>query len=349
MESKIREVLEDPFIQTELRDWLVFILKRLELQSPYILKTDDAFNIRHLELEHDSLFNIKKINNIRDLNAFFEVINNYLPIGGFYIGAVETSDLRKNRLLDKYPFLLNHIYYSFDYFFKRIFPKIPIGKQIAFFLAAGRNKALSYVEVMGRLYYAGFKHVDTKVIDGVLYYIVKKDRSQENLMEKTYGPLIKLPRKGFGGGIINVYKFRTMHSYAEYIQELIYDQNKLEKGGKFKDDYRVFRFGKFMRKYWLDELPMIINVLKGEMKLVGIRPLSIHYQSLYSEELQKRRLLYKPGLLPPFYADLPGTIEEIQLSEMKYLEQYDQSPKSTDIQYFGKILKNILVKKARSK
>ena len=103
-----------------------------------------------------------------------------------------------------------------------------------------------------------------------------------------------------------------------------------------------------MRKYWIDELPMIINLIKNEMKLIGVRPLSNHYFSLYPKELQEKRIKVKPGLLPPFYADMPKTLEDIVASEMKYLEAYEKAPLKTDIQYFIKILQNILLKGKRS-
>ncbi len=87
--------------------------------------------------------------------------------------------------------------------------------------------------------------------------------------------------------------------YSEYIQQFVYEKNRLEKGGKFKDDFRVTTLGKFLRKFWLDELPMLINVLKGDIKIVGVRPLSSHYYNLYSEELKQYRIKFKPGLIPP--------------------------------------------------
>ena len=85
------------------------------------------------------------------------------------------------------------------------------------------------------------------------------------------------------------------------------------------------------------------------MKLVGVRPLSKHYLSLYPLEAQIRRKNYKPGLLPPFYADMPKTIEEIVASEMKYFDHYDKKGLMADFYYFWKILHNIFIKKARSK
>ena len=103
-----------------------------------------------------------------------------------------------------------------------------------------------------------------------------------------------------------------------------------------------------MRQFWLDELPMIINILKGDLKIVGVRPLSKHYYSLYTKELQDKRIDSKPGLLPPFYVDMPSTLDEIIESELKYLRAYEKRPFLTDMRYFFSICSNIIVRKARS-
>jgi lipopolysaccharide/colanic/teichoic acid biosynthesis glycosyltransferase len=139
-----------------------------------------------------------------------------------------------------------------------------------------------------------------------------------------------------------------MHPYAEYLQEYIYEQNNLKDGGKFKDDFRITSWGRFFRKFWIDELPMAINFLKGEIKLVGVRPLSEQYLSLYSDELKQKRIQAKPGLVPPFYADLPVSLDDIMQSELKYLNLYNQHPFKTDCSYFLKAVKNIVFKRART-
>ena len=99
---------------------------------------------------------------------------------------------------------------------------------------------------------------------------------------------------------------------------------------------------------WIDELPMLINWLKGDLKMVGVRPLSEQYFKLYSPDLQKRRIQFKPGLVPPFYADMPKTLEEIMDSERRYLDAYEKSPFLTDCRYFWKAFVNIVFKNARS-
>ena len=137
-------------------------------------------------------------------------------------------------------------------------------------------------------------------------------------------------------------------NYSEFLQEYIYQKHNLQDGGKFKDDFRVSTLGRIMRKLWIDELPMFINLLKGEMKLVGVRPLSRHYFSLYSTEMQERRINYKPGLVPPFYVDNPRTLDEIMDSERRYFDLYDKHPFRTDVKYLFKSIYNIVFKKMRS-
>ena len=90
--------------------------------------------------------------------------------------------------------------------------------------------------------------------------------------EPTGSPVIHLRRIGKDGKEIVVHKFRTMYTYSEYVQSYIYHYQSLERGGKFKGDYRVNFWGRFLRRIWLDELPMIWNLLRGDIKLLYISP-----------------------------------------------------------------------------
>jgi lipopolysaccharide/colanic/teichoic acid biosynthesis glycosyltransferase len=328
-----------------------FLNEHLDLNTPdyIILATTTRFNIDRLpDNYYKNVINLKRVNDIRYVNKFFESVNAKIPNNGMFIGCVETKDERKKRLLKKYPPVLNVIYYSLDFIVKRVFPKFSISKQIYFLMTRGENRVISEAEVLGRLYSCGFELLIKKEIIGHLFFVAKKTGEPAFDETPTYGPFIKLPRIGKNGKLIYVFKLRTMHPYAEYIQDYVYKTNALQEGGKFSNDFRVTTLGKFFRKTWLDEFPMIINLLKGEMKLIGVRPLSQHYFNLYSNELQKKRIQYKPGLIPPFYVDLPQTLEEIQQSELNYLNQYDRHPFKTDMRYLFKAIYNIVFKKKRS-
>ena len=89
-----------------------------------------------------------------------------------------------------------------------------------------------------------------------------------------------MKRVGKNKELIEVYKFRTMHSYSQYLQDYVYEKNKLDHSGKLTNDFRVNFWGRLFRSAWLDELPMLMNVFKGDMKWVGVRPLTEHFFSL---------------------------------------------------------------------
>ena len=93
----------------------------------------------------------------------------------------------------------------------------------------------------------------------------------------------KQARPGLNGNLFNMYKFRSM-------------TNECDKDGNLLiDEVRLTKFGKFLRSTSLDELPGLWNVLKGDMSLVGPRPLLVEYLPLYSEK-QSRRHEVKPGI-----------------------------------------------------
>ena len=78
------------------------------------------------------------------------------------------------------------------------------------------------------------------------------------------------------------------------------------------------------------------------------RPLSPHYVSLYPRDLQEMRSQVKPGLVPPFYADMPKTFDEICDSERRYIEAYLERPLRTQWMYFWRGFYNTVFKGARS-
>ncbi len=316
----------------------------------HIVSTTNPINIIPLtEHSQKSIINLKRVNDIRFLNRLFDAVNNALPDKGTYICCVETKDLRKQRIFRKYLFPFNYLYYYLmDFPIKRVFPKFNITKGIYLFLTRGQNRVITRAETLGRLISSGFEVLDEEYIDNLCYIIVRKIKPPAHDPDPSYGPLVRLKRVGKGGKTIKVYKMRTMYPYAEYLQDYIYQRFNLKEGGKFDHDFRVSTQGRIMRKFWIDELPMLINMMRGDLKLVGVRPLSKHYFNLYSRSLQDLRIRFKPGLIPPFYADMPKTLKEIQESEKNYLLQYKKKPFRTDWKYFWKAWYNIIFKKARS-
>ena len=140
-----------------------------------------------------------------------------------------------------------------------------------------------------------------------------------------------------------------MHPYSEYIQDYIYESQGMKKSGKFENDFRLTGWGKWFRRLWIDELPQLINWLKGDLTLVGVRVLSEHYFNLYPEDLQKLRTQFKPGIIPPYYADMPDSFEEIVESERNYLEKKRENNMITDFVYFFKVFNNIIFHNARGR
>jgi len=312
--------------------------------------TNDVANLQmNPNYQYSSIIQLERLNNMRNINSKLSVINEKLPDNGIFVCCFESKSTRKKRIIGKAPKGLNYFIYIFDFLFKRVMPKLYFTRRLYYFLTQGNNRIFSKAEVLGRLYCLGFKVVLEKKIGQLTYVISQRNKEPELVQKRNYGTLIRLQRFGKNKESIQVYKIRTMHPYSEYLQSYIYDRHSLNKEGKFNKDLRITTIGRFMRKYWIDEFPMILNILKGEMKIVGVRPLSMQYFNLYNKELQDKRIKYKPGLLPPFYADLPHTLDEIQESEMKYLLDCEtKGVFKTDLRYFLVILKNILIKKARS-
>ncbi len=324
-------------------------LDTIDVNRSVILRSSDPYNVETLPTNYlDLFFNLHELNDQRRLNAYLIEINKKLRDGGIFIGLFEPIRNRHKRFHQKYPFFIAKLFYAFDFIWKRVTPKIPIIQKIYFAFTRGRDRALSMAEGIGRLYYCGYEIMDVFEIGYEMVFIAVKVKDPSKDMNPSYGPFFKMRRIGKDGKCIFVYKTRTMHPYSEYIQKFIYDLHGTKDGDKIIDDFRITIWGKILRKFWLDELPMIINLIKGELKIVGIRPLSKHKYSLYPENLQKLRILTKPGLIPPYYADLPKTQEDFFLSELKYLEEYFKNPIKTDIKYFFKAFHNIIFKNARS-
>lgn len=149
------------------------------------------------------------------------------------------------------------------------------------------------------------------------------------------GPLVKLEspgplffsqkRVGKNGRIFKIYKIRSMYQDAEERKKELMAQNEMD--GlmfKMKDDPRITKVGKFIRKTSIDELPQFWNVLKGDMSLVGTRPPTVDEFEQYSA-YHKKRLCQKPGLTGVWQVSGRSTItdfEEIVQMDVDYIDHW---------------------------
>ena len=292
---------------------------------------------------YHAIFVKRPLHTIYELDKFLFNANDNLCQGGYLVCCCRTSSVKKAVFYSRFPKGINKILYGFHYLWHRVCPKVGGLKNLYFAITKGRNRTFHRVEILGRMYHAGFDVVYENTEHGEFRVIARKEKAPITEGVPSSSPIAKLRRVGKNGKLITVYKFRTMYSYSEYLQEYVYQHRRLDKSGKFYHDYRVNTMGSFLRKTWLDELPMVVNMLKGEMKLVGVRPLSQQFFDLYTPEMQKLRIKTKPGLLPPLYyeKEQPETLEGIQESEKRYVEAYLQHPFRTDWKYFWGIVGNI--------
>ena len=143
-------------------------------------------------------------------------------------------------------------------------------------------------------------------------------------MEDRKGPIFfKQKRMGKDGQTFYMYKFRSMVSNAEELKVLLFEQN--EATGpvfKMKHDPRVTKVGRFIRKTSIDELPQLLNVLKGEMSLVGPRPPLPDEVDKYTS-YERQRLSVTPGLT--CYWQVSGrsniSFERWVELDLKYIEE----------------------------
>ena len=130
-------------------------------------------------------------------------------------------------------------------------------------------------------------------------------------------------RCGKDNKLFPMYKFRSMVSNAEELLEELMEHNEMDGPVfKIKEDPRITRVGKFIRKTSIDELPQLFNILKGDMSIVGPRPAIPHEVAEYSD-YHKQRLLVKPGLTCIWQVSGRNSIgfEEWMDMDLEYIEK----------------------------
>lgn len=133
-------------------------------------------------------------------------------------------------------------------------------------------------------------------------------------------------RVGMNGRIFKLYKFRSMYINADDMKKDLASQNEMSGDFMFKvkNDPRVTSVGKFLRKSSIDELPQFLNVLRGDMSLVGTRPPTVEEVSHY-ESYHRRRISIKPGITGMWQVSGRSKItdfDEVVRLDTKYIDQW---------------------------
>ena len=157
-------------------------------------------------------------------------------------------------------------------------------------------------------------------------------------------------RIGKNGRPFKILKFRSMYMDAEERKKELMAQNKIADGMMFKmdDDPRIIKgIGHFIRDYSIDELPQLINVLKGEMSLVGTRPPTVDEYKKYSQH-HKIRLAIKPGITGMWQVSGRSNItdfEQVVALDAKYITEWSLG---LDIKILFKTIKVVLMREGAS-
>jgi lipopolysaccharide/colanic/teichoic acid biosynthesis glycosyltransferase/glycosyltransferase involved in cell wall biosynthesis len=131
-------------------------------------------------------------------------------------------------------------------------------------------------------------------------------------------------RVGASGRVFRMLKLRTMQQDADRRLHELVDLDQLDEPAfKLRNDPRITRVGRILRRFSLDELPQFVNVLRGDMSLVGPRPEEVQVVRLYNDR-QRRRLAVKPGMTGPMQVNGRGNLTLTQRLELEldYIEHY---------------------------
>ncbi|PIZ52429.1 hypothetical protein COY27_00340 [Candidatus Woesearchaeota archaeon CG_4_10_14_0_2_um_filter_33_13] len=153
---------------------------------------------------------------------------------------------------------------------------------------------------------------------------------------------------GKDGEHVRIYKLRTMVSNADKKRDALIEQSGLDPLGKISDDPRITPIGRVLRKYWIDEIPQLYNLIRGDLDLVGVRPRSEQLWADLPPEHKDKALRYKPGLVGVQYAFSSSCFSEMLNRELDYLEQKECYGYLADVKFLALVVYNVLFHGCRS-
>lgn len=193
-------------------------------------------------------------------------------------------------------------------------------------MATNENTSVDYQRVKKKIFYHFFKRFFDIIASGLaliilspLFAVIAIKIKREDGGSVFYSQT----RLGKNEKPFKMYKFRSMVPDADKLKAKLMAQNEIEGAMfKMKDDPRVTKVGKWIRKYSLDELPQLVNVLLGDMSLVGPRPPLPKEEEQYTEH-DKQRLLVTPGCTGLWQATLrnEADFEEMVDLDIEYINK----------------------------
>ena len=330
--------------------------------SGNVLVVDDVPCNNGIMHEYASiLIGRKRINDVIRLNNFIKICAECVNKGGCLVIRYMPMENVLRNLKKRHQGPLYCLFYILHFIWYRAIPKIPLMEKLYFLpglswldkahlhLVKKRNRALAKAEVWGRLAFYGMRVLAESKGDGELYVIAQRVDGPIQDKVPSFYMIASLEKVGLDGKIMYSHKIRTMYPFSEFLQKRVFEDHGLATTGKFANDFRLTGYGKFLRKYWLDELPQIFDWLRGDVKLVGMRATSPQFLSLYPKELYDLYIQTKPGLIPPIFDENTTGFDQIVDIELEYLRNYQKHPIMTDIRYFWKTFSDIVLKGVRSK
>lgn len=302
-----------------------------------------------------------RMNDVKRLNLFLEQVAHRLVMGGYLVMTYTPLENVYSAMQKKHSAIGYRIAFIFHFIWFRALRKIPFLDKAYFSSLLGwldkvhlaivkrRNRALSKAEMWGRLAFWGMDVVAESDGEKDRCLIARRTSDPHPNRMPSYYPIVSLAKVGLDGKVLRMHKVRSMYAFSEFIQNRLFQDQGLTETGKFKNDFRLTEYGKFIRRYWIDELPQFYDWLKGDIKLVGMRATSAHYLSLYPQEVYDLYIQVKPGLISPIFDEATTDFKQIAQVEYDYLRSYIQHPFKADFNCFIKTFTDIFFRGVRSK
>lgn len=333
---------------SELTDFILKNMSGVELDREPLWVYDWTWQGETGTKNANFLIDFRNVDKATDLNKHLSIVNRMLADDGIYIGCFESGYNRRAKILKKYNRAFAYLVLVFNYTLRNF---IPIWKltnlRTKKFTPLWRN-GVSLAEFLGRMVYCGFEIINYRYGDRLTYFIARKKSGPRSEAVSTSRFIVKLKRIGKNGELISIYKIRSMYPFSEYIQDYVVKINGYNEIGKPKNDFRLTGCGRIIRKLWIDEIPQVYNLIKGDINIVGVRPISRYGYSSLPPDLQERRIRNRPGLIPPHVSLRLKGFDGVIKAERQYLEERERNPVTTKIKYFFLAVFNIVTFRVNS-